>query len=68
MERTYTIEEIYKVARSAEHDWDFARETYGRDSKQYDSALSWYTAITYAFFAITGVHYNDYKKEHENEV
>ena len=68
MERTYTIEEIYNVARSAEDQWDYVRETYRYDSLQYDSALSWYTAISYAFFAITGVHYNDYKKEHENEV
>ena len=68
MERTYTIEEIYKVARCAEDNWEFARKHYECHSGAYENALSWYAATAYAFFAITGVHYNDYKEEHEDEV
>lgn len=68
MERTYTIEEIYEVVRSAENHWEFARKNCPRDSRDYETSLSWYAAIGYAFYAITGVHYNDYKEEHEDEV
>ena len=67
MERTYTIEEIYEVARSAEDHWDFSRVNLPRESRDYETSLSWYAAISYAFFAITGVHYDDYKKEHADE-
>lgn len=68
MERTYTIEEIYEVVRREESNVKFRLRKYGPDSEQYQAALAWYAAIGYAFYAITGVHYNDYKEEHADEV
>lgn len=68
MKKTYTIEEIYEVVRREENCKDYARKTYGRDSEEYERELSWYSAISYAFYAVTGVHYDDYKKEHADEV
>lgn len=68
MERTYTIEEIYEVVRREESSVKYRLREYGPDSEQYQVALEWYSAIAYAFYAITGVHYNDYKEAHADEI
>ena len=63
MEKTYTIKEIYHAVKLEEEHKDFCREHFGPDSDEYDTAVSWYCACETMFFAITGKHYPEYKKE-----
>lgn len=65
MEKSYTIEQIYEVAKSLEDQYDYVKAHHERESEEYQRALSWYTACSYMFYAVTGVHYNDYEKENK---